>query len=114
MFTKDHAIAIAQGSKTTTRRLWDVCRVKVGRCYPIQTDYRTKAKGYIEVTAVRREELGHELSILEALKEGGYSPAAFRRVWEEINGSWNPAALVYVVDFRYVGLTRPLAPGGGQ
>jgi len=36
----------------------------------------------------------------EALKEGGYTLEGFRRVWEEINGSWDPDEVVWVYEFQ--------------
>lgn len=57
MFTKGHLALIENGTKTQTRRAWVKPRVKVGKYYPIQVDYRTKAKGYIRILNVRQERL---------------------------------------------------------
>ena len=113
MFTKGHLALIENGTKTQTRRAWVKPRVKVGKYYPIQVDYRTKAKGYIRILNVRQERLS-EITEWDAKAEGGYTVASYMGIWIEINGSWNPNQFVYVVDFEYVGTTRPLAPGGGR
>ena len=113
MFTKGHLALIENGTKTQTRRAWVKPRVKIGRYYPIQIDYRTKAKGYIRVTGLRQEFL-RQITESDAKAEGGYTVASYMEIWIKINGSWNPNQFVYVVDFEYVGVARPLAPGGGQ
>ena len=41
--------------------------------------------------------------------EGSYTLAEFREAWREINGEdvWDEETVVDMVEFRYVGRTRP-------
>ena len=72
MFTKGHLALIENGTKTQTRRAWVKPRVKIGRYYPIQIDYRTKAKGYIRVTGLRQEFLRGRLHFDDAPQGGTF------------------------------------------
>lgn len=110
LFRSFHVGPIERGEKDQSRRIWKRCIVKVGHCYPIQVDYRTKARGYIRVTAVRQERLG-DITEADAKREGGYTVSSFRELWCGIRGpdAWNPQQMVYVVEFVYVGRTK-LAP----
>ena len=113
---------VLDGSKTVTRRPvkpgnslhgpdWRPCKYEVGRTYgvqPVIKDGPGKGRGgksvaRIRVKSVRREPLGHQLTISEAAKEGFGGFRAFRDYWEgELYGSYDPTQLVDRIEFELV------------
>ena len=62
-------------------------------------DWVKKTGLKILITKVYTQRLG-DMSEEEALKEGGYSLEEFKKLWERINGSWNPDEVVVAYEFR--------------
>jgi hypothetical protein len=113
---------VLDGSKTVTRRpvKWEdtgfevrnrPCKYAVGRTYgvqPVIKDGPGKGRGgksvaRIRIKSVRREPLGHQLTIGEAAKEGFGGFRAFRDYWEgELYGSYDPTQLVDRIEFELV------------
>lgn len=108
LFRNEHIEQIRAGEKTATRRTWDRRHVRPGGTYIASTEMftsHTEADCYIRVTDIRIERLG-DMTETDAQAEGGYSLEEFREVWRDINGGWDPAIDVYVVEFEYAGRTR--------
>jgi hypothetical protein len=100
LFKPEHVQPVLSGLKTQTRRVWKKPRVKVGRIYKAKTKLFSKDYfALLRVTGLRKERLG-DLSPEDAQAEGGYSIEQFKRIWKEINGSWNPEQEVWVVEFE--------------
>jgi hypothetical protein len=100
---------IRNGTKTQTRRVWKRWHVRVGGVYAMRTrlfGHGSEPRGWIRVTERREEPLG-QISAADARAEGRYTVDEFARVWERINGWWDPYERVAVVTFEYVGEVRP-------
>ena len=113
LFRPHHLRAIRDGEKTVTRRDWaeNYGRPTVGSVQMAVSEMFTtdeECDCYIRIEAVYRESLG-DMGEADADAEGGYSLAEFRDEWREINGddSWDEERTVDVVEFEYVGETRP-------
>lgn len=109
LFQQEHIDQIRTGEKTVTRRDWDRRQVKVGGVYIASTEMFTsheEADCYVRVTGLREERLG-DITDRQARREGGYTARTFRTAWSEINGGWDPDLTVYVVEFEYVGTSKP-------
>lgn len=100
IFSEEHIQKILSGEKTMTRRRYVHPR-KVGRVYRIQrrgsiydwTDIR------ILITRAFKQRLG-DITPEDVIKEGGYTVEGFKRVWEKVNGRWDPDDFVWVYEFR--------------
>lgn len=105
------------GTKTVTRRpcndnprspWWrQRCALEVGRDYAVQAKRGTPAIGRVTVVSVRRETLaamqsGSGLCTDEAVAEGFSSFEAFRELWTEFHGGWDPLLEVWRVEFVLV------------
>lgn len=107
-----HIPQIRAGSKTVTRREWERRQVIPGNVYMVTTELfvsHEEADCYIRVLDVYREPLG-EMTDADARKEGDYETVEeFREGYERVYGpgSWDPQKVVWVVEFEYVGRTRP-------
>lgn len=111
LFKPRHIEAIRDGVKTATRRDWaeNYPRPSEGDIRMAVTEMFTsdaECDCYIRVTDIYQEPLG-EMTQEDARKEGGYDLAGFREAWETINGEWDPDLVVDVVEFEYVGRSRP-------
>ena len=105
IFQPEHIDQIRTGEKTVTRRRWRRKMASEGNVYMATTSLytsHTDADCYIRVTDVYDEPLG-ELTPEHADREGGYTVDEFEALWCEIYDEWNPADVVTVVEFEYVG-----------
>ena len=100
LFKPEHKDMILRRSKTATRRIWKSPRVKIGGVYKaklqmLSKDYFAK----IKVEALYKQALG-KMKHVDALQEGYESLAEFKKIWIEINGSWNANLIVDVIEFE--------------
>ena len=108
-FRPELAQAVLDGRKTVTRRLANQnprspwfeggCSLNVGQDYAICPGRGKNAIGRARVTDVRLEPLGMP-DDAEALREGFYSAGPFRAAWREINGGYDPNAIVWRVELE--------------
>lgn len=113
LFQPRHLTAIRNHVKTETRRDWAdeynrPTEGSVQMAVPEMFMTDEDCDCYIRITDVYREPLG-EIDVDSANAEGGYSLAQFREQWCAINGedSWDEEHVVDVVEFEYIGETRP-------
>lgn len=114
LFKEYHIPQIRDGEKTVTRREWsenyagpNVDSVVAATTELFVTD--DEADCYIRVTAHYRQALG-DMTDEDARREGEYDDLeAFKEGYERVYGSgaWDPAKVVDVVEFEYVGEERP-------
>ena len=102
LFRDYHIKPILRGRKTQTRRIWKRQRVKVGAVHKVKTvmlskDYHCK----IKILDVHQERLG-DISADDVYAEGYSSIDEYVDAWIDINGSFDPDQLVYVVTFEVV------------
>jgi len=123
MLFKEHlAEQILNGTKTQTRRDWrrktgpdrgkPYCRIKPGSVHQVRTSFFSPPVCHILITDVRRERLG-DIGEEDVWREGVGSMHEFACTWIDINGSWDPDAEVYVVDFARVDTRELTADEGG-
>lgn len=108
-FQPELAEKVMRGEKTVTRRLasdnprspwWrGGCSLVVGRDYAVCPGRGKHAIGRVVVTSVLRMRLGH-LPESEARREGFASAAEFEAAFAEINGFYDPDAVVWRVGFE--------------
>ena len=55
----------------------------------------------LRVTSVERKKLKY-FNEEDAVREGGYSLAQFKRRWKEMNGQWDEDQLVYIIRFEKI------------
>ena len=111
IFRAEPAAKIMAGEKTVTRRLctenprspwWrQGCALAPGQTFAVQPGRGQPAFARARATSVRREALGR-LSDHEARREGFATAEAFELAFTAINGSYDPAALVWRVEFERV------------
>jgi len=114
LFKEYHIPMIRSGSKTVTRREWDenYAGPNVGTVVAAKTDLLKpddKCDCFIRITGKREEYLG-EITEASARREGDYDGVEdFRDGYEEVYGedSWSDDKQVNVVEFEYVGESRP-------
>jgi len=102
LFKKEHEEMILNGTKTATRRIWKKPRVKINGIYKaklkmLSTDYFAK----IRVLRLYKQQLG-DMTVGDPQKEGYPTLQAFRNIWIKINGSWDDALVVDVIEFEKV------------
>jgi hypothetical protein len=107
-FRPELADKILAGEKTVTRRLvrdnpaspWSRagCSLQLGRDYAICPGRGKPQIGRVRVLDVRQEPLGW-LDDAEARREGFADAATFEQAFGAINGSYDPGALVWRVEF---------------
>ncbi len=96
-FSKAHADALVQGTKTQTSRKTKEPRLQPGVIVKAQVTYFAD----LEVTEVYRKKLG-DFDGDDAMREGGYTLEKFKEVWRDLHGEWNPNKSVYVIQFKLV------------
>jgi len=102
LFIHEHVELIKKGIKTQTRRKWKLRMVKPNGIYKVKTQLMSKAHHcMIRVNNVRMERLG-DMTDQDAIKAGGCTLEAYKRVWTARNGEWDPELLLQVVDFQLV------------
>lgn len=114
LFKEYHIPMIRSGSKTVTRREWDenYHGPNVGTVVAAKTDLLKpdeKCDCFIRITGKREEPLG-EISEASARREGDYDGIDdFRDGYEDVygQGSWDDDKTVNVIEFEYVGESRP-------
>lgn len=112
LFRDYHLPMIRSGSKTVTRREWNRRQVVPGNVYIASDKMFTsdeEADCYIRVLEVHKQAL-REMTDEDARREGDYEDLAeFREGYERVygEGSWDPEKVVTVVEFEYIGTTRP-------
>ena len=101
LFKDYHIKPILRGRKTQTRRLWPKGpRVKVGAVHLVKTELFSKEHHCkIKILDVHQERLG-DISADDVYAEGYSSIDEYVDAWIEINGSFDPDQLVYVVAFE--------------
>jgi len=93
---------ILNGTKTETRRLWKRCLVKVGSAYKAKTNLANNSTfATIMIAYIRKERLG-SIDNDGVEKEGCKSLDAFKQIWIDSYGSWQPDAQVFVIGFQLV------------
>lgn len=122
LFKDYHIPMIRSGSKTVTRREWSenynhptVGSVQIAQYNRDGLDKspmfmtEDEADCYIRILDVFRQPLG-DMDDEAARKEGDYeSLAEFREGYEKVygDGTWDSEKVVWVVEFEYVGESRP-------
>lgn len=105
LFQPEHLKLIKKGKKTQTRRIWKRKMVKEGGVYAAHNSEKgifqrkEDAPFFIRVKKVWKEQLG-DISESDAIAEGAKNREEFKRVWKQINGSWDPEQEVFVVKFE--------------
>jgi len=94
IFSKEHIEKIKKGTKTQTRRVRRGI-YQVGKDYAVQPGRGEKGIPNLRIVIdeIQREErlfgapmpISHE----DALAEGGYTPDAFEKLFQQINPGWN-------------------------
>ena len=102
LFKEPHKPMILEGSKTATRRVWKVPRVKVGGVYKaklkmLSKDYFAK----IKVHKLFKQPL-KDMTEEDAIKEGYPTLEKFKNVWSIINGNWDDELIVDVIEFERI------------
>ena len=115
IFHKDLAEKVLRGEKTATRRRMSDnpnspwyrggCRYKVGQVFAVQPGRGKTRIGEARVTAVFAGRLGG-VNSGDAREEGFDSLLAFREAWARINGSYDTAEFVWVIEFELVEVLR--------
>jgi len=97
-FTAEDKKAIVEGQKTQTS-ITEVPdpKVKVGAM--VHAAIWEPHVADLRITSVERKKLKY-FNEEDAIREGGYSLAQFKRRWKEINGRWDDDRLVYIIRFE--------------
>ena len=84
----NHVELIKQGHKTQTRRASD--RYQIGKTYAVQPARTEKGipEGRIMILKKKREAGYLPITREDALAEGGYTPAQFETLYDEIHPDW--------------------------
>ena len=110
-FKPELAAKVMAGEKTVTRRLvsenprspWYInsSSIRIGKDYAVCPGRGQNAIGQVRVTDVNLERL-HDLDDDEAVREGFATKVEFVDAFTAINGSYDPAALVWRIEFERV------------
>lgn len=125
IFERELADKVMAGDKTVTRRLcsdnprspwWrEKCALAPGKVVTVNPGRGVVNIGRIEVVSARRMLLREGFGVWpdrEAQLEGFETFEKFRRAWPEINGEWDPEALVWRVEFKVAAGIEPPALRG--
>lgn len=109
LFKPEHILPIQRKKKTQTRRTGKK-RWSIGKIYQCKTSFKKGEEpfAYIRITSLRQEFLG-QISDQDAKREGYPHVPAYKKIFKEIYGHWNPHELVWVVDFEVATKTEYLA-----
>jgi len=97
IFKKKHIEMILEGRKTATRRRSQHL-YRIGGIQGIRSGWYEKPRHHIRITRRYRQRLG-DMTQQDAQKEGYPTLEEFKKVWEEINGKWDPDEIVWVYEF---------------
>lgn len=110
-FQPELAEKVMRGEKTVTRRLvsdnprspWfhERCALEPGRTYAVCPGRGKNAIGRVRVLRVMSQPLGFP-GLDEAQREGFLTMDGFRQAWKQINGGYDPDAIVWRVEFEAV------------
>jgi hypothetical protein len=110
-FQPELAEKVMAGEKTVTRRLvsdnprspwWrERCALTIGRDYAICPGRGKHAIGRVRIVNIGQRPLDR-MNVREAHREGFGSIAAFESAWAAINGSYDPHAIVWRVEFEVI------------
>jgi hypothetical protein len=103
-FKRQFISKIREGAKTQTRRLKQP-KLSIGKAYHLRENYRSTLPEQIMITDIFQQFLG-DISQEEVLKEGLSSEQDFIDTWTEIYGYYDPAEVIWVVEFQYIGPTE--------
>lgn len=111
LFKDRHIPMIRAGEKRATRRMWsdEYARPNEGTVQMAKTslfESDDECDCYIRILQVYQEPLA-EMSAQDFDAEGGYTPDEFVEIWRGLYGEWDPEQVVEVVEFEYVGDSRP-------
>lgn len=114
LFKDYHLPMIRSGSKTVTRREWaeNYAGINPGTVTAAKTDMlkpESECDCFIRILDVYEQPLG-EMTDEDAQQEGDYETLEeFREGYEDVygDGAWDPEKTVDVVEFTYVGQSRP-------
>ena len=111
-FRPELAAKVMGGEKTVTRRLvsdnprspwWrEKCSLQVGKTYAVCPGRGKHAIGRVQILSVERVALWSVTTEGEAQKEGFASVHPFADAWVAINGTYDPDAVVWRVEFEAV------------
>ena len=96
-FSKAHAGAIVEGTKTQTSRKGIDPKIRPGKIVRAAITHFAD----LEIEDVYRKRLG-DFDEEDAQREGGYTLEEFKEVWKGLHGVWNPSETVSIVRFRMV------------
>ena len=74
----------------------------MGRDYAVCPGRGKRALGRVRIVSARKEKLHRADSNVEAQAEGFADRWQFRCAWEAINGSFDPEAVVWRVEFEVI------------
>ena len=107
LFKQEHVPMIQDGMKTQTRRLWPHgCRVRVGTVHQARTRMLDKSSTFAHLRIKRAwQERLWNISLEDALAEGGYSQMAYIDLFCRINKMTTSDSLqvrLWAVEFEKV------------
>ena len=105
LFKEEHIEKIKNGTKTATRRVWKFNHARENGIYAIQSRMFQPWRECPKIRAVKvyDQPLG-DMTEEDANKEGGYTLAEFKDLFEDITGDkWDDNQVVTVVEFEYIG-----------
>ena len=109
VFKENNLRRILETRKTMTRRTGRN-ELKVGKIYPIKSQYYKKGKAKVLILRKFKQRLG-DISLKDVQKEGFDTLAEFQAAWIRIHHSWHPEKVVTVYEFKLVSqnLHRPVS-----
>jgi hypothetical protein len=104
IFKKQLIPKIREGKKTQTRRRKKP-KITVGKIYNIRINYQTSLLDKLEIMNIFQQNLG-SMSLEEVKKEGFENLDEFIETWTKLYGKYDPFERVWVIEFRYMGVTE--------